>query len=126
VRDLVQRAKFDVVALDQVDVVHPEPGETLVHAAGHASGGEVERVIAVSADLGGQHVPVAVNTTQRFAEHGLGVVEPVVGGDVEEGDARVQGCVHRVDALLLGERSVDPAERRCAESELGYRGAVGA
>ena len=116
--DLVQRAELDVVTLDQVDMVHAEPGEAVPDAARHRAGAEVEGLVAVPADLGGEDIAFAVYAVQRLAEHGLGGGQSVVGRDVEEGDSRIQGGVHRLDAGVLREPAVDAAQRRRAESEL--------
>ena len=83
-------------------------------------------VVAVPADLGSQHVPVAVDAAQRLAEHGLGGGEPVVRGDIEEVDSRVERGMDGGDAVLLGEGAVDAAERRGAEAEFGDRRAAAA
>ena len=114
----MQRAELDVVTLDQIDIVDAEPGEAVPDAARHRAGTEVEGLVFVPADLGGEHVPVAVYAAKRLAEHGLGSGESVVGRDVEEGDSRIQGGVHRLDSSLLREPAVDAAQRRGAESEL--------
>ena len=75
-------------------------------------------------DLGGQHVPVAVDAAQRLAEHCLGGGEPVVRGDVEEVDARLERGMDGGNAVPLGEGAVDAAQWRRAESEFGYKGTV--
>ncbi len=49
--DLVQRAELDVVTLDQVDMVHAEPGEAVPDAARHRAGTEVEGLVAVRPTL---------------------------------------------------------------------------
>src|ERR1017187_6992145 len=122
--DLVQGAELDVVTLDQVDMVRAKPGEAVLDAARHPACTEVEDLVAVPADLGGEHVPVAIDAAQLLAEHGLGSGKAVVGRDVEKGDSRVQGGVHRLDASLLREPAVAAAQWRRAVSELGYEGAV--
>jgi hypothetical protein len=106
------------MALNQIQVGYAEPLETLMHAEGYAFRAEVEVVVAIPPGFGGKHVLVAVDASQRLAQHSLGGGEAVVRGDVEEGDAQGQRGAHRLDAVLFGARAVDTAQRRGAESKL--------
>ena len=69
-------------------------------------------------DLRGQYVLVAADAMQSLAQDGLRGGVAVVRGYVEEGDAFVQCRIYGLDAVVLGDRPVDPAQRRCTESEL--------
>jgi hypothetical protein len=117
VRYLPHGAELDVVALDQVDVVDAESLHAVAHAAGDALGGEVEDIVAVPANLGGQHVTGPIDAARRLARHGLGSGQPVIRRDVEDVDPGVEGGVHGGDTVQLGEGAADPAERRCAEPQ---------
>lgn len=69
---LVEVGEFDVVAVEDVDIIQAEAGKALVDAARHAVGGEVESLL-VSAALGGDDelVPRDGGVAEAVAEHGL-------------------------------------------------------
>jgi hypothetical protein len=92
---LGQGSELDVVALDQVNSLDTESAYAVAHAAGDAFGREVEGIVAVPADSGGQQIPVTIHATQGFAQYGLGSGQPVVRRHIEEVDPGIKGRVHR-------------------------------
>src|SRR6185369_16116646 len=84
VDDLLQVRELDVVALDYVDVVCAKSVQALVHARHDEGGREVEARLSVTADLRGEYVAIAINTTKRPAEHGFGAGETVERRHVDD------------------------------------------
>lgn len=118
--DHVQVAELDVVALDQVEVVGAETVQALADTAFHARGGEVEVLVSVPADLGGQHVAGTSDPLQGLAEDGLGSRGAVVGRHIEEIDTQVECGQYRVDAVLFGEGAGDRPQGRGAEAQFRH------
>ena len=77
--DLFQIHKFDVVALNQIDVIDMKPGETFIDAPDHALCGEIEFAFTILADLGRQQIALARDLPQRPAKDGLRAGGAVVG-----------------------------------------------
>ena len=80
---LVQVRELDVVDVDEVDAVHPQPLHALEHAVAGPLRGIVPAVAplvaAVAADFRGEDILLARDLPQRFAEDLLRAEIAVVG-----------------------------------------------
>ena len=121
--DLVQVCKFDVVDVDQVDIIDPQP----LHALIDAFAGPLRRIVpavaglvaAVAADFRGEDELLPRELPQGLAEDLFGPEVAVVGGDVDEVDAAFDGGENGPDAVFLPQGVEDAAEAGSAESEGG-------
>jgi hypothetical protein len=79
---------------------------------------EVETVDLVATALAGQDhfVSAALKGTPKAC---LCQPKPIIGGDVDQGDPRIQGGVKGRGTFSLGDPSVDIAQRRTAKTEHG-------
>ncbi len=96
--DLPAVAELDVVGLEQVHVVSPQPPQRFFNAGRDALGGKVEGVHVVPPALGREKhlVPPAL---QRRPQTLLRQRPAVVGRDVEVVDALIDGAVDCADAF---------------------------
>src|SRR5579884_2263478 len=108
---LVQRAEFDVVTLNQIDVVDLEPAETFVDAGRHPLGREIKLRLAIPSNLGGHIEIVAWYFLERLAQNRLRPSHPVVRGAIDEVDAKVNSCKNGADCFALVDFPEDPAQR---------------
>jgi len=97
--DLVEVPKLDIVALHDVEVIHPQPCQALVHAGRDARGREIKHVGIIAPDLGLQVVAIARDAAQRFAQHRLGDRPSIVGCHVDKVDPQVERRAHGADPL---------------------------
>ena len=114
--------ELDVVHVDEVDMVDAQTLHALVDAVGDALGRVVPRVdavLAVASHLCAQVVLVARNIFQCLAQHRLGLVVAVVGTDVDEVDAALDGGLYCFKALFLVGLAKHAAQRRSAEADVG-------
>ena len=77
-------------------------------------------------DLGRQHVGVPRLVAQEIAEAAFRKAEAVEGRGIEIAQAGIPGDLQRLHRRLARAGSVEPADRRAAEADLGYfqRGAA--
>jgi hypothetical protein len=94
-------AMFDVVALQDIDVIDAEPGSALVQTAQRGFTREIPGFVAVAANLGHQHEVGARYALQRGAEGRFGARQTVIGRHVDQIDPGVQrGLNHGVRLAL--------------------------
>ena len=95
--------ELNIVNIDEVNVVNAQALHALVDAAGDALGRivpGVAAVLSVAANFCAEEVFLAGNAPQRLSQHLLGLVVAIVGADVDEVDASLDGSLHGLDALV--------------------------
>ena len=119
VDDLIEVSEFDVVALDNIEIIDPHAFQAFVHAARDAFGGEIELVHVVATALGAENETIAANLLEGFAEDFFRQCAPVVGRGVDEIHAAIERDVQRADALGLVQVAVFIADRGRAVADDG-------
>lgn len=69
---MVEIGEFDVVILEEVDIVDVEVGVVFVEVGVDVGGGEIEDVVVVLIDFGGEVVVVVFDFVEGFVEDGFG------------------------------------------------------
>src|SRR5216684_1940432 len=119
--DLIQVAVFIVVGLDEIDVVHAQPGKAFIHTRGNALGREVKHFIAISSHFCSKKIAIARYSFQGFPKDRLSSRTAIEGSDVNQVDAKIKSSMNGANSIrFLNRTEYSSAKRRSAEPKRRY------
>src|SRR6266851_1384766 len=119
--DLIQGAVFIVVGLDEIDVVHAQPGEAFIHTPSDALGREVKIPVPISSDFCSEKIAITRYASQGFPKNRLSPSTAIEGSDINQVDAKIKSRMNRSDGLLFVNRTEhSAAKRRRTKSKRRY------
>ena len=128
VADLLQTTlhaslEFNVVDVDQVDIVYVQALHALIHTLCGPFGAVVpgvHTVLPVASHFRGEVIFVTGDFLQGLAQHRLCLQVSIVGRHVDEVDAVIHGHMHGTDALFLMDAVEHTTQRRGAKTEVRH------